>query len=359
MSFKWVFKCILVLLPLIFSLNSRACNSSISLDSITLNGSGNYVIDLTLCIGGGVGGATGETGEFLFAFTSSDASFSIISFTDTIISDTTSNEFIGIDVGAQAAFNASDAIYYSNNFSNLFTCVSSVVICGSSHQDCKKVRFVTNVYPDSLRVFGIEGAGNPFGGCFPSASMHIDFAILLPATLNTFFVECGRNKNIINWQTISEENLFSFELQKSSDTSNFNTIHSTKAKTNYSYTPQKYSFEDIQNNSTPAYYRLKMIDVDGSVSYSKIIDSYCKRELLKPIIFISDKRELHLSFEGSFADSYQVEIYDNVGRKILTRSITDSNKSVFPLPNLPLGVYFISINFQERGENLSQRFIIE
>lgn len=70
----------------------------------------------------------------------------------------------------------------------------------------------------------------------------------------------------VSWRSGVEENFEQFELEKSTDAKNFTTIATIAAKgSNSSYifsTPQKEAL---------AYYRLKMVDNDGRLSYSSIV----------------------------------------------------------------------------------------
>lgn len=153
-----------------FSITSaQACNwSSFCLDSVRPAPGGGYDIYTTLCVGygnnGSTTGATGNTGRFLFSFSSANPSFAVSQFTNPIRSTYTYIPFSGVNVGDQPAFNAKVGLFY-NNSANWFTCITSNNACGNPGIDCKAVQFRTNFLPDSIRVFGIEGGDDLQIGC--------------------------------------------------------------------------------------------------------------------------------------------------------------------------------------------------
>ncbi|MCE3259860.1 MAG: hypothetical protein K0S12_1501 [Bacteroidetes bacterium] len=91
----------------------------------------------------------------------------------------------------------------------------------------------------------------------------------LPLTLLEF--ECAKqNKSVkLKWTTSAEINFSRFDVQRSNDASSFKTIASVPGKGK-----DGKAIYELNDNSTPedvVYYRLKMIDRDGSYTYSKIV----------------------------------------------------------------------------------------
>ena len=111
--------CLLVLGVLAAStMPTKACDRSrLTLDSVTPGPSGSFYIYVRLCVGAGIlgllKGADGNTGRFLFSFSSSTPGFSVMSFTTPIVSDFTGVPYNGVNVGAQPAFNAQQAIFFN------------------------------------------------------------------------------------------------------------------------------------------------------------------------------------------------------------------------------------------------------
>lgn len=93
----------------------------------------------------------------------------------------------------------------------------------------------------------------------------------LPVELVSFIGWNQGRVNQLQWVTASEQNTLRFEIEKSTNATNWVMIGSKPAAGNSTQTIT-YSFTD--NNPVVGfnYYRLKIIDTDGTISYSKIID---------------------------------------------------------------------------------------
>jgi hypothetical protein len=89
---------------------------------------------------------------------------------------------------------------------------------------------------------------------------------VLPITLIGFTGKLHNGIANLQWHTADETNFNHFNVEKSTDGSLFLPHGEIPAKGSYSiYTYSKAQQEPI------AYYRLKMVDVDGSATYSRIL----------------------------------------------------------------------------------------
>ncbi|MBD1383771.1 T9SS type A sorting domain-containing protein [Mucilaginibacter rigui] len=73
---------------------------------------------------------------------------------------------------------------------------------------------------------------------------------------------------LLKWNTVNEYDYTSFELQRSSDGTNFETVRNIQSSSQGSY-----NFKDIysSNNTATIYYRLKQVDINDMVYYSNIV----------------------------------------------------------------------------------------
>ncbi|MCS7054030.1 MAG: S8 family serine peptidase, partial [Ignavibacterium sp.] len=90
----------------------------------------------------------------------------------------------------------------------------------------------------------------------------------LPIELTDFFVKRNGNLVQLNWVTATEVNSFLFEIEKMVG-KDWTKIGQVYASGN-SNSPKYYSFVDKSLNNGLIFYRLKMIDIDGSFTYSNI-----------------------------------------------------------------------------------------
>lgn len=88
----------------------------------------------------------------------------------------------------------------------------------------------------------------------------------LPVTLISFTAKAKEKDNELNWKTSSEVNFSHFEIHRSVNAVAFAKIGEQLPSESYNY-----RFLDSSAPTGSAYYRLKMIDRDGTFSFSKII----------------------------------------------------------------------------------------
>jgi hypothetical protein len=72
----------------------------------------------------------------------------------------------------------------------------------------------------------------------------------------------------VTWKISGRNNVSHFEIQKSTNKKQFTTIGSVLASEK-----QEYSFTDLEPQSTTAYFRVKSIDRDGTITYSNVIST--------------------------------------------------------------------------------------
>ena len=117
---------------------------------------------------------------------------------------------------------------------------------------------------NDLVLHGSNGAnGFPFGpGTLPDGA--------LPVELNAFNGLAMERSNMLKWQTASEENTMAFIVERSLDgRSDFIEVGRVNAVGN-STTLRNYEIEDLTPVSL-AYYRLRIVDFDGTFEFSDII----------------------------------------------------------------------------------------
>jgi hypothetical protein len=87
----------------------------------------------------------------------------------------------------------------------------------------------------------------------------------LPAELTNFDAYPGQSGNVLIWETASEENVKEFVVEQSDNGNNWRVIGLVEAQG-----ASDYRF-DHERPFTESYYRLKVVDEDGSFEYSYIV----------------------------------------------------------------------------------------
>ncbi|MCC6638097.1 MAG: T9SS type A sorting domain-containing protein [Ignavibacteriaceae bacterium] len=97
--------------------------------------------------------------------------------------------------------------------------------------------------------------------------LRYDISSLVPVELSSFSASVTLNNVELNWTTATETNNFGFSVERRSEDSEFEEIGFVKGN-GTSTLINSYSFIDSKPLSGVVYYRLKQIDLDGSINYS-------------------------------------------------------------------------------------------
>ncbi|MGZ5134983.1 MAG: hypothetical protein ACXWCG_07530, partial [Flavitalea sp.] len=93
----------------------------------------------------------------------------------------------------------------------------------------------------------------------------------LPVKVKNFTAQPqGDNSVMLRWVSVFEANSYKYVIQKSTDGRNFSDVGDITAAGN-SLTTLNYFYADRQGANGAVYYRLKLVDLDGSIDYTKII----------------------------------------------------------------------------------------
>ena len=117
----------------------------------------------------------------------------------------------------------------------------------------------------------IDGSSGTTSGRIDNVSITIYYedASTLPVSLVNFSAKKNNGSININWTSDNESGLSNYDVQRSSDGRNFSNIQSVQSRNSVSRT--SYSATDNKPVNGIGYYRLKMVEVDGSATYSKIV----------------------------------------------------------------------------------------
>ena len=186
---------------------------------------------------------------------------------------------------------------------------------------------------------------------------------VLPVKLLTFNGESTKQGNLIKWLAVSDRFFSHFELQGSNtNVASFKmlgTIDPINANTGTGNEIADYSFLDT-NPTLVNYYRLKMIEKDGTFEYSKIISIQQKSNTKISNRFsvfpnpASDLLIIHNETENKYGD-VQLNIYDIYGKKVNTYLFTldkPEKDLYFDVSNYAKGFYFLEIS---AGDNTIEK----
>lgn len=210
-------------------------------------------------------------------------------------------------------------------------------------------------------IYSLKVSADALTGCPSSArSVSVNVNLTLPLTLLSFSGNYQNNASHFDWSTTNEVNTDFFELEKSDNGSSFTVVGKIPfADHNKAIETFEYTLAEALLKS--AYFRLKIVDKNGSSQYSKTI-------MLKPD---ADKANTVSVNPNPFTDQVTI-YYTSPARSEITGIITNAagntvNKfqmaiskgvnvlSVSQLSRLPAGLYFLSIQDNQTGVRTVQK----
>ncbi len=201
----------------------------------------------------------------------------------------------------------------------------------------------------------------PFYAGSPSTSKYIYFynvgiygttkAIVVPVELTAFNAAGINNSVHINWSTASELNNSGWNIERKKEGEDWQKIAfvagagSKTEKSNYSYV-------DKVSEEGKYQYRLKQVDLDGSFTYSKIVEVNID---LGPVSFNLHQNypnpfnpSTSIKFEIPEASFVNISVYNSIGQKVATLVNEKMERGIytrsFKAANLTSGIYIYRLS---------------
>lgn len=176
---------------------------------------------------------------------------------------------------------------------------------------------------------------------------------ILPVELLTFNIQKNDYLVELDWTTASENNNDYFEIQRSSDGYNFETIDIVNGN-GTSTVMNNYSYTDFSPLSGTSYYRLKQVDFDGQFEIFQTLSISFDSGNFNSFRIVSNEEQNILIFDASKSKSMEYLIVDNLGRRIDYKSFScQSGNNRIILNYLPKGVYHISLFDGSKKQSVS------
>jgi len=177
---------------------------------------------------------------------------------------------------------------------------------------------------------------------------------LLPVTLIDFTAQENNESVLLKWYATTETNFKKYEIERSADGSGFYKIGEVAGRNlaNYSFT------DNNLPNANTVFYRLKMIDIDGQFTNSKIVSVRIANNFSNAQVYPNPAKEkLVIKLQQSLTENSQLVIADLSGRIVMQQQVSGGQKNIDLLVNhLPAGRYFIKIS--NNSELINQSFVI-
>ncbi len=153
-------------------------------------------------------------------------------------------------------------------------------------------------------------------------------------------------RNQVIWQTASEQAGDKFELERSTDGNSFRQLEVLSATGR----PGVYTYWDESPVAGTNYYRLKLVNRDGSYFYSEVVEATVTGAFTVNAYPNPVDQILHIAVTGR-ADNATVSLTDVTGKVIRTIAI-EEDKTQISMSGLAQGVYFIRYADDARSETI-------
>ena len=170
----------------------------------------------------------------------------------------------------------------------------------------------------------------------------------LPVELVDFEVSQVANTALLEWTSATEINTEVYEIERSVDGAVFEVIGEKEAAGN-SQQAISYTFTDGKPLEGRNYYRLRMVDADGSFGYSEVRTLTFEAKALTlaayPNPFSSD---FMVTFTTEQKGAAQISIFDAAGKQIHSQQIEKvvpgvNTTKIVPASNLAQGLYIMTL----------------
>ncbi|MBK6450177.1 putative Ig domain-containing protein [Candidatus Brachybacter algidus] len=215
------------------------------------------------------------------------------------------------------------------------THISAAAITGSPKQ-----LMGTTLFQDGVKYVEFAGVTSFSGGTAATGVRPMPGLTVLPVQLITFNGTIGNdNKVYLKWKVASELNMRSYIVEKSIDGKLFTAF---KEVTALNTSNGNTDYQAIDNNFTGnavAYYRLQMVNIDGSVSFSNIIVFKNGKSVQQSIEIAPNPANDFIQVKGIGAGTnYQIT---NAFGELILSGVGTSLIEVIDIGKFEKGIYFI------------------
>ena len=167
----------------------------------------------------------------------------------------------------------------------------------------------------------------------------------------------NENTDILVWQITDEMNMKNYEVQLSDNGFDFKTV-GTVAIQNSTSNNKTYYFTNNVISSSINFYKLKMVNMDGSSAYSNILKLSNNQKNINTLDVMPNpaKDNLFVHINANRVRSSNIEIVNMLGQIIYRKNIQIiKGKNTIPINvgNLPRGVFFLKV------EDMIKKLILE
>lgn len=197
--------------------------------------------------------------------------------------------------------------------------------------------------------FGSYAVSNVGGDEIPANSLTYNVPLpvggTLPVQFTKFETKCTNTGTLISWATAQEFNSSSFEIERSTNGSNWTNVGSIEAA---GTSASEKAYQQVDLNSGNAFYRIKQIDKDGGFVYTAIERANCAVKNITSLIYpVPAYDVLNVVIKSDRVVRTQLQVFDIHGKLVKTQDanvLNGNNNFRINLSGLAAGDYIIRSN---------------
>ncbi len=204
--------------------------------------------------------------------------------------------------------------------------------------------------------YRLNGTGGPIFGSPLALQFYARPTVPVPVTLLDFSVTNGKYANKVIWNTVQEINSRSFIIERSNNGIDFTETGNVAAAGN-SNRNTSYSFIDNKPAKGINYYRLKILHIDNSSKYSRIVSVYNETAPGLTVYPNPSKNKMTVWLTANNASPSFISILDLNGKIIYSKNVqlVEGNNS-FQLNTEKLGAGTYILKLQTEGNVMTGKF---
>ena len=196
------------------------------------------------------------------------------------------------------------------------------------------------------------------------ATYTLIWLIPLPATGLSTVAILNDNVATVKWSTLSEQNTSHFIVERSLNNKDFAQVGNHVQAAYNSESKREYQLPDditaVANNNV-IYYRVKLVDIDGKVSYSNVVAIRLSKSAQISAWPNPFQTTIVLSVTSDKATNFNIRLMDISGKLVRTVSQTvpkgQSQITLKDFDKLTQGIYLLEIMDEKSGTTTVQKLL--
>ena len=176
----------------------------------------------------------------------------------------------------------------------------------------------------------------------------------LPLLFTNFQADCVNGNIALDWTTEQEKQVSHFEVERSNEGTTWTYV----ATVPFVNTTHHYRYADINSKG---FYRLAVVDNDGSKVYSEIVQAACTSVAASVSLWPNPATEqVYISLTAGDASPIAIRVHDGKGAVVLQQQHglrQGENKITLDLQSLAAGVYWVTMDWANGAEHKSVKVV--